>query len=124
MKHLTKFITAAIVSLPLLATAGGHASPSVEMAIILSELNHFPSAAHKATLEKVMKKPAITDDEQALAGIIARIAHTAAANDKKHLLAMLDRDDTSASSKIIATAILNMNHVPSAEDLAKLATLK
>ena len=124
MKHLSKLFALAMLTVPLITTAGGHASPSVEMAIILSELNHFPSAAHKATLEKVGKKPAATDDERSLAGIIGRIAHTPAANDKKTLQAMLDNEATSPSSRIIAAAILKMNHRPQAEDLAKLATLK
>lgn len=124
MKKLIQLIALVVLTTPAIATAGGHASPSVEMAIILTELNHFPSEAHKATLAKVSNKPNITDDERALAGIIGRIAHMPAANDKKTLQALLDSEDTSPSSRVIAAAILNMNHKAQAEDIARLATLK
>ncbi|MEM7364431.1 MAG: hypothetical protein AAF525_10440 [Pseudomonadota bacterium] len=104
--------------------AGGHASPAHEMATIMSELNHFPTAAHKKTLEKVANKNSATADERTLAGIIARIAHTPTAEDKQTLQAMLESDETSASCRTIAAAILGMNHRVQATDLETLATVK
>ena len=122
--RLGSLLALMLITVPFATNADGHASPSVEMAAILSELNHFPSAAHKATLEKVAGKAGATDDERTLAGIIARIAHVPTAADKKTLQSMLDSDATTASSRVIAAAILNMNHRPQADDLARLGTIK
>ncbi len=89
--RLGSLLALMLITVPFAANANGHASPAVEMAAILSELNHFPSAAHKATIEKVAEKAGATDDERTLAGIIARIAHVPTAADKKTLQSMLDK---------------------------------
>jgi hypothetical protein len=108
-----------IAALPGLAFAGDATST---MAKILTELNHFPSAEHKASLTEIAASDASAVQKE-LAGIISRIAHQPGGDDKAALQRILAMDDAAPAAKTIAKAILNMNHRPQAEDLAALESL-
>ena len=117
----TKVLAALLLALPGLAFAGGHSMSA--MAKILTELNHFPSDAHKATLAEIQGSDHASDLEKHLAGIISRIAHKPGPDDQAALKKVLAMDDASPAAKTIAKAILNMNHKPQPDDLAALEAL-
>ena len=93
------------------------------MAGVLGEISHFPSDAHVAALDKIAGSDASAIEKQ-LAQIIARIAHQPGPDDKVALQKIIDMGDAAPAAKVIATAILNMNHKPQAADLEALKALK
>lgn len=105
---------------PCLTTAAGHATST--MASVLTELNHFPSAADKEALASIAEDASSTADEKLLAQIISRVAHRASSADKAELKKILEKETPEAIS-IIASAILNTNHQAQSEDLQALKTL-
>lgn len=109
-----------IAIVPGIALAG---SATSAMAGIMSEINHFPSDDHVAALNKISASDA-TDVEKQLAQIIARIAHQPGPDDKAALQKIIAMDGASGEAKVIAKAILDMNHRPQAADLAALKTLQ
>ena len=115
-----KLIVALMIALfPGFAIAGNASS---EMAAILVELNHVPSADHMETLGKIEASDA-SADEKMLAQIISRIAHRPSGSDKVKLKRILDSPEATDAVKIIAEAILNINHRPRSKDIKALRTL-
>jgi hypothetical protein len=114
------FILFLIAMLPGVAMASAATSA---MAGVLGEINHFPSDAHVATLDKIAASDASAVEKQ-LAQIITRIAHQPGPDDKAALQKIIDMGDAAPATKVIASAILNMNHKPQAADLAALKALK
>ena len=53
-----------------------------------------------------------------MADIVIGIQHYATAEDQKHLQAIVDSDSSTADEKIIATAIINIQHQATAGDLS------
>ncbi len=105
---------------PQLANAEGAVD---DMAAVLVGLNHFPSAAHRQTLEAIVADAVATEDERMLAQIIARIAHKVSSADRAQLENILSRGDTSEGIRTLATATLNISHKVSSDDLAGLKAM-
>lgn len=108
-----------IAMLPGVAMAGAATNT---MAGVLGEINHFPSDADVAALDKIGASDASAVEKQ-LAQIITRIAHQPGPDDKTALEKIIGMDDTAPAAKVIAKAILNMNHRPQAADLEALKAL-
>lgn len=106
---------------PCLTMAAGHATAT--MASVLTELNHFPSAADKEALASIAEDASSTADEKLLAQIISRVAHQASTADKAELKKILETKEAPEAIRIIASAILNTNHRAQSEDLQALKTL-
>jgi len=119
MMKLKLIVALMIAFIPGFAIAGNASSV---MASILVELNHFPSAAHTESLEEIVASGA-SADEKMIAQIISRIAHQPVAKDKVELKRILESKEASDAVKIIAKAILNMNHRPQSEDVQALKGL-
>ena len=106
--------------MPQLANAEGAVD---DMAAVLVGFNHFPSAAHRQTLEAIVEDAVATEDEKMLAQIIARIAHKVSLADRAQLENILSRGDTSEGVRTLAAAALNINHKVSSDDLAGLKAM-
>ena len=119
MMKLKLIVALMIAFFPGFAIAGNASSV---MASILVDLNHFPSAAETETLAKIVTSDA-SADEKMLAQIISRIAHQPGAEDKVELKRILESEEASDAVKIIAKAILNMNHRPQSKDIHALKGL-
>ena len=105
---------------PLLAYAEGATN---DMALVLVELNHFPSATQRQMLEAIVQDAVASEDEKMLAQIIARIAHKVSSADRAQLENILSRGDTSQGIKTLASAALNISHKVSSDDLAGLKAM-
>jgi ADP-ribosylglycohydrolase len=92
------------------------------MAKIVSSLQHFPSDADKKALAEIT---AGDDSEsvKAVARAIAGISHKIDAADKATLEAIASSDSEPAELRELATIVVGMNHMPSAEAKTALAEL-
>jgi hypothetical protein len=93
------------------------------MAGIVAGLNHFPSAADKATLTTIVDDKATTADERTVAKALLNVQHKAAAGDKASLEAIVADTKATAGVKTLAGTLLSLNHMASADDKAKLQAL-
>ena len=92
------------------------------MAQIMIQLNHFPSAEDKNSLQAISANTTSSDAEKILAGIIGRIAHKPAAADVA-TLEVMSADSSAPEIQILAQAILGTMHKPDAASLKALNTL-
>jgi hypothetical protein len=86
------------------------------MAAILLKLNHYPSEAEKATLQKIVDDKAATAPEQAVAQSLIHLQHHVSAEDKPKLQAIVDDKTAPADLRDMSKIIISLNHTPSAAE--------
>lgn len=91
-----------------------------EMAGILVNLEHYPSAAEKSRLKELAANKDNTEQEKVVANAIANLSHTASDADKSKLKKLMDDATAPAEVRDLAVIILRLNHKPSATDKDKL----
>ena len=92
------------------------------IAEILVNLNHFPSADDKALLKEISIAADSSEEEKKLAAIVGRIAHKPAATDTA-VLKQMSTEGSVAEIKVVADAILSINHKPGTKNIAALMNL-
>jgi len=85
------------------------------MAGIMMGLNHYPSDAEKGTLKGIVDGDA-SAAEKACATAMINLQHSASADDKKKLNAIIGDDSTPGPVRALAKIIVNLNHMPSGDD--------
>lgn len=111
--------TSLVVALPSFAESNAIAS----MARILTELNHYPSAEQKATLEAISKDEANSDATRAIAEAIHNVEHKAKADDVTKLKIVSEIKSTTEAEKQLAEIVMNLNHSVSPETKKALEAL-
>lgn len=124
MKTVLKNI-AVITSLAVLAAFGsfawaGEGKPTQTIAMILSDLNHYPSDEEKEKLAMISKDESTSEATQTLAKTLHDLQHKPSAEDKEALAAIVESEEASDAEKQLAKIIMDINHKPSAEAQAKL----
>jgi len=97
---------------------------SKEMAVILSTLNHFPSADAKSTLMDISADKNNSAATQAIATAIHNMQHGIKGEDKTNLEGIVSGDSASAEEKALAEIALGIMHKANADALTKLEALK
>ena len=91
-----------------------------EMAGMLVNLEHYPTATEKSRLMELAGSKASTEQEKVVASAIANLSHSAADADKPKLKQVMDDASASAEVRELAGIILGLNHKPNAVDKGKL----
>ena len=109
------------ILLILLAVSGSAmASDATDVMVeILAELNHFPSEDDHSFLDEILASGDATSEEKQLAAIIKRVQHKAAAEDVSALIA-IEKKSADPAVRVIAGAVLSIDHKPSEAYLARL----
>ena len=96
------------------------ASALGEMAGILVNLEHYPSAAEKAKLKDIVASKESSEQEKTIANALINLKHTANDADKAKLKQVQGDASLPTDVRNLAGIILNLNHTPSAADKEKL----
>jgi hypothetical protein len=124
MRNTIRTLSALLVLGAMASVAVAAETKAVQtMAGIVAGMNHFPSAADKATLTQIVDDKTTTADERTVAKALLNVQHKAAAADKAGLEAIVADAKATAGVKTIAGALLSLNHMASADDKAKLQAL-
>ena len=94
-----------------------------EMALIVMELKHFPSASAKASLVAIAEASENSDVEKQIATAIANIQHKVTSGDSKRLLEIIGDDSLTRGSRARATVVNVINHFPTKQDQEVLRTV-
>ena len=94
-----------------------------EMATIMLNLHHFPSAADKETLRDIAINSASSKYEKTMANAMIHLEHSATAEDKEKLSEIIKDNSAPEDVRTLATIIRDVNHMPSEEDKEKLQKL-
>lgn len=129
MRHLVTFVSALVLSAPVLPAAGlgpaaGQASDAVKtVAGILLTVNHFPSDAEKATLEELAAQPTTTENEKVLIEALVNMEHSVREADEARLAAIAADQSAPESVRTVAEILGRFLHMASDEDKAALKEL-
>ena len=94
-----------------------------EMALIVMELKHFPSASAKASLVAIAEASENSDVEKQIATAIANIQHKVTSADSKRLTEIIGDDSVSNGARSLATVVNGINHFPTKRDQEVLRTI-
>ena len=94
-----------------------------EMALIVMELKHYPSASAKASLGAIAEASENSDVEKQIATAIANIQHKVTSADSKRLTEIIGDDSSSNGARALATVVNGINHFPTKQDQEVLRTL-
>lgn len=127
MKRKISTLSAAVIALfTLLVIAPvsfAESNAIATMARILTELNHYPSAEHKATLAAISKDEANSEATRAIAEAIQNVEHAAKADDVAALKIVSETESTTAEEKQLAEIVMKLNHSVSPETKKALEAL-
>lgn len=126
MKRKTSTLSAAIALFTLLVIAPvsfAESNAIATMARILTELNHYPSAEHKATLAAISKDEGNSEATRAIAEAIQNVEHSAKADDVAALKIVSETESTTAEEKQLAEIVMKLNHSVSPETKKALEAL-
>jgi hypothetical protein len=97
---------------------------SVEtMAVILVDLNHFPTDAQKNKLQAIVDDEAASEQEQAVASAMINLQHKATAADKEKMKTIMDDESISANLRELAGIVYRLDHKPNDTDKEWLSAL-
>lgn len=122
-RAITKAILLSTVFLLSSLSFAEDANTTKTIAMIISHLNHFPSAEEKETLAKISMDEGNSEATRTIAKALAGVQHKAGAQDVAALQAVVDQSDSTEAEKKLAQVIMGINHKPSAEGLAVLKSL-
>lgn len=94
-----------------------------DLAAVVSDLNHQPTAADKAKLNKIAADPSASTRERLLAEALLNMNHKVSDAYKARLKELANNSAASAEERELAAILVNFAHQPSAEDQAKLKSL-
>ena len=94
-----------------------------EMALIVMELKHYPSASAKASLNVIAKASENSEVEKQIATAIANIQHKVTSADSKRLTEIIGDDSSSNGARALATVVNGINHFPTKQDQEVLRSL-
>ena len=94
-----------------------------EMALIVMELKHYPSASAKAVLVAIAEASENSVVEKQIATAIANIQHKVTSGDSKRLSEIIGDDSLTRGSRALATVVNGINHFPTKQDQEVLRTL-
>ncbi len=98
-------------------------SSAETMAVILVDLNHFPTDAEKETLRAIVDDEAASEQERAVARAMINLQHKATAADKEKMKAIMDDESASANLRELAGIVYRLDHKPNDTDKAWLTEL-
>jgi hypothetical protein len=93
------------------------------LAQITMNLNHYPSEEEKAILNAIIESDDSLEEEAAIAMALVNMQHTVTTADAERLADIVDDDFSDDSARKLAGILLTINHSPSDEDKAVLASL-
>ena len=94
-----------------------------EMALIVMELKHYPSASAKASLNVIAKASENSEVEKQIATAIANIQHKVTSADSKRLTEIIGDDSSANGARALATVVNGINHFPTKQDQEVLRSL-
>ena len=94
-----------------------------EMALIVMELKHYPSASAKASLVAIAETAENSDVEKQIATAIANIQHKVTSADSTRLTEIIGDDSSSDGARALATIVNGINHFPTKRDQEILRTI-
>ena len=100
----------------LLFGSSAMATPLQDMANIMLNLNHRPSAAEKQDLQKIIDNKTSTSWERTIATAIIHIDHHARPVDQNNLEDLMRDPSLPEPARELATIVGHINHHPSAEE--------
>jgi hypothetical protein len=124
MKNLLRVLSLVALGFAANAATAAESKAVQTMAGILTTMQHFPNAADKEALAKIVDDKATTADEKTVAKALTNVQHKVAAGDKAALDAIVADAKASSGVKTLAGVIVGLNHMASAADKEKLAALK
>lgn len=114
-----------LLTLPVSGFSGGMGSkPLSHMAGIMHDLNHYPDANGKKTLQQIMDDKSVRENERTLAHAMMRLEHKVNSADVDKLKAIMNSSEATQNEKDMAKIILNLNHAPSDDDKKMLKGMK
>ena len=94
-----------------------------EMALIVMELKHYPSASAKASLGAIVEASENSEVEKQIATAIANIQHKVTSADSKRLTEIIGDDSSANGARALATVVNGINHFPTKQDQEVLRSL-
>ena len=94
-----------------------------EMALIVMELKHYPSASAKASLVAIAEASENSVVEKQIATAIANIQHKVTSADSKRLTEIIGDDSSANGARALATVVNGINHFPTKQDQEVLRSL-
>lgn len=94
-----------------------------EMALIVMELKHYPSASAKAVLVAIAEASENSVVEKQIATAIANIQHKVTSADSKRLTEIIGDDSSANGARVLATVVNGINHFPTKQDQEVLRSL-
>ena len=94
-----------------------------EMALIVMELKHYPSASAKASLVAIAEASENSVVEKQIATAIANIQHKVTSADSKRLTEIIGDDSSANGARVLATVVNGINHFPTKQDQEVLRSL-
>ena len=94
-----------------------------EMALIVMELKHYPSASAKAVLVAIAEASENSVVEKQIATAIANIQHKVTSADSKRLTEIIGDDSSANGARALATVVNGINHFPTKQDQEVLRSL-
>ena len=98
-------------------------SSTETMAVILVDLNHFPTDAEKETLQAIVDDEAASEQERTVASAMINLQHKATAADKEKMKMIMDDESASANLRELAGIVYRLDHKPNDTDKAWLSAL-
>jgi hypothetical protein len=96
----------------------------IQMADIMINLEHFPTADEKKKLQSVLDSVASTDQEKIIANAIMHIQHSPTVEDKDKLQLIMDNTVATSTVNTLAKIVQSFSHGISKTDKRKLQTIK
>ena len=96
----------------------------IQMADIMINLEHFPTADEKKKLQSVLDSASSTDQEKIIANAIMHIQHSPTVEDKDKLQLIMDNTVATSTVNTLAKIVQGFSHGISKTDKRKLETIK
>lgn len=94
-----------------------------EMAQIVKNLNHRPSAGDQQVLRGIVSADAATPGERAIANALLQMNHQVGGADREKLRALSDDKAASSAERELAEIVMGINHQASSRDKERLDRL-
>lgn len=115
-------IAPALLLLPLTPVFADQAAQQ-QMAGILMEINHFPTDAHKTSLQTLAQDATLSDAEIALANMLMTLRHMPSAEEKTRLEAIAGDEAVPQAVRDLASVLHDLQHRVDADGQARLAAI-
>ena len=96
----------------------------IQMADIMINLEHFPTADEKKKLQSVLDSASSTDQEKIIANAIMHIQHKSRVEDQDKLQIIIDNSVATSTVSALAKIVQSFSHGISRTDKRKLQTIK